>query len=57
MSFKKVGDAMQTEEIRCSCGGVIDRSTGKCKQCGKEAITKPDIPTHLLKEKEDTSKN
>lgn len=54
MAFRKVGDAMKVEEIRCPCGGVI--KGGKCIKCGKEAITKPDIPVHLLKEKDDKRK-
>lgn len=57
MAFKKVGDAMKTEDVYCSCGGKINKSTGKCEKCGKEAITKPDIPVHLLKEKEDKKKS
>lgn len=55
MAFKKVGDVMKTEKIYCSCGAEI--KSGRCTKCGKEAVTKPDIPMHLLKEKEDKEEN
>ena len=56
MAFRKVGDAMKTEKVYCSCGGEI--LEGVCTACGKKyPTTKPDIPTHLLKEKEDKKKD
>ena len=55
MAFRKTGDAMKTERIYCSCGGEI--KGGKCTKCGKEAVTKPDIPVHLLKEKDDKQRD
>ena len=55
MAFKKIGDAMKTETIYCSCGGEL--KGGRCTKCGKEAITKPDIPIALLKEQEDKKKS
>ncbi len=36
MAFKKVGDAMKTEKIYCSCGGEIVK--GKCTNCDKDIL-------------------
>lgn len=38
MAFKKIGDALPIESVRCSCGGEIDPETKKCKSCGKEFL-------------------
>lgn len=38
MSFKKNGDAVPIESIRCSCGGEIDTEKKVCKSCGKEFL-------------------
>jgi hypothetical protein len=38
MVFHKQGD-VPIQEVRCGCGGIIDKNTKRCKKCGKGLVT------------------